>query len=76
MLVKAAPGVQVPKEGNPRDYITDADEAEVPETAYYMRRLMDGDLLVSVHVPPAVAEVLINPVLVDQAIKTASKKKD
>lgn len=47
MLVRAAQGLLVPKEGKPRDYITDAEPAEVPETPYYMRRLLDGDLVVA-----------------------------
>ncbi len=51
MLVIAAPGIQVPLEGKPREYITEtAPEGEagytVPDTAYYQRRLLDGDLVV------------------------------
>jgi len=45
MKVIAAPGIQVPKEDKPREYITDAEAVEVPETVYYLRRLNDGDLL-------------------------------
>lgn len=45
MLVKAAPGLNVPKEDKPREYITDADAVDVPETAYYLRRVADGDLV-------------------------------
>lgn len=45
MLVIAAPGLKVPKEGKPRDHITDAQAVEVPDTAYYRRRLADKDLL-------------------------------
>lgn len=50
MLVKAKSGVRVPKEGKPRDYITDAppDDAagfDVPDSAYYRRRIADGDLV-------------------------------
>lgn len=45
MRVKAAPGIQVPKEDKPREYITDGDSVDVPETAYYLRRLADGDLV-------------------------------
>jgi hypothetical protein len=44
MLIIAAPGLKVPKETRPRDYITDAQPVEVPDTAYYRRRLADGDL--------------------------------
>lgn len=50
MLVLAAPGIRVPMEGKPRDFITDTppDGAQgftVPETAYYLRRIIDGDLV-------------------------------
>lgn len=55
MLVLAAPGILVPKEDKPRDYISDTPpdgEAgfTVPDTVYYQRRLIDGDL-VEVTVP-------------------------
>lgn len=43
MKVKAAPGLQVPKEGQPRDYITGS--VEVPRSAYYLRLVADGDLI-------------------------------
>lgn len=43
--VKAAPGVRVPIEGAARKYITDAEEVTVTRTAYYIRRLKDGDLI-------------------------------
>ena len=51
MLVLAAPGIKVPLEEKPRDYITETSpEGEagytVPETAYYLRRITDGDLVV------------------------------
>lgn len=45
MIVKAAPGLQVPREDKPREYITDADAADVPGSAYYLRRLAEGDLV-------------------------------
>lgn len=45
MIVKAAAGVRVPKEGKPRQYVTDAEPVDVPETAYYLRRLAEGDLV-------------------------------
>lgn len=45
MNVIAAPGIKVPKEDQPRDYLSDAEAVEVPDTAYYRRRLADGDLL-------------------------------
>lgn len=46
MKVKAAAGVKVPMEGAPRKYITDAQEQEVPASAYYRRRVAEGDLVV------------------------------
>lgn len=45
MIVKAAPGLRVPKEDKPREYITETDAVEVPETAYYVRAIVCGDLL-------------------------------
>lgn len=45
MLVKAAPGLKVPMEEKPRDYITDTKSVDVPESAYYLRRITDGDLV-------------------------------
>jgi len=45
MKVIAAQGIKVPMEDKPRDYITDAAAVDVPESAYYLRRLADGDLL-------------------------------
>lgn len=45
MKVKAATGINVPKEDKPREYITDAEVVDVPETAYYLRRIAEGDLI-------------------------------
>jgi hypothetical protein len=45
MKVQAAPGLNVPKEDKPHDYITDAEAVDVPDTAYYQRRVTDGDLV-------------------------------
>lgn len=52
MLVLASPGIRVPIEGKPRDYITDTPpEGAIgypvaDESAYYQRRVLDGDLVV------------------------------
>jgi len=43
--VIAHQGIQVPLEGRPDRYITDKKAVEVPKTAYWLRRLRDGDLL-------------------------------
>lgn len=45
MKVLAEKGIKVPKEDKPREYITDAEAVDVPETAYYLRRIADGDLV-------------------------------
>lgn len=50
LTVLAAPGVLVPKEDNPRAYYTDTPPAgeigyAVPESAYILRRIADGDLV-------------------------------
>lgn len=45
ITVKAAPGLKVPKEGAPREYITEDAPQAVPGSAYYLRRLDDGDLI-------------------------------
>lgn len=47
MLVKASPGLKVPMAGKPHDYITEEVAIEVPDDAYYLRRLADGDLVLA-----------------------------
>ena len=44
MRVKAAPGIRFPREDKPRNYI-EQEEAEVPATAYYLKAIVDGDLV-------------------------------
>lgn len=44
MRVHAAPGLLCPTENNPREYITDAEPVDVPDTAYYRRLVDDGSL--------------------------------
>lgn len=55
LYVKAAPGLRVPREDAPRRYITDRPES-VPATAYYLRRLHNGEL---VSVPQMVAQLAV-----------------
>lgn len=50
MIVKAAPNLRVPKEDKPREYITEDEPVDVPESTYYLRCLAEGDL---VRVPAA-----------------------
>lgn len=45
MKVKANTGVLVPREDNPRRYVSDTEALDVPESTYYLRRIADGDLL-------------------------------
>lgn len=47
MKVIAAKGIKVPMEDKPREYITDAESIDVPESAYYLRRVADQDLLLA-----------------------------
>lgn len=44
MKVKAAPGLTVPKEGAPRQYIG-SDVVDVPGSPYYRRLVKDGSLI-------------------------------
>jgi hypothetical protein len=45
MKVIARKGAKCPKEGKPREYITDREPTEVPDTAYYLRLVEEGSLL-------------------------------
>ena len=45
MQVKATAGLKVPMEGRPHDYITETKVVEVQDSAYYQRRISDGDLI-------------------------------
>jgi hypothetical protein len=45
MKVKAAPGLLVPHEFDPRTYVDDKDAVDVPETPYYIRRMAAGELV-------------------------------
>lgn len=45
MRVQAAPGLKVPREEDPRKYITDGEPVEIEMTGYYVRRMADGDLV-------------------------------
>ncbi|MGM3162390.1 DUF2635 domain-containing protein [Dickeya undicola] len=45
ITVKAAAGVRVPREENARRYIDDAS-VQVERTAYYLRQISAGDLVI------------------------------
>lgn len=45
IIVKARAGVLVPIEDNPHRYVTDECAVTVPDSAYYRRRIADGDLI-------------------------------
>lgn len=51
MKVIAAPGIKVPMESKPHDYITDAQAVDVAESSYYLRRIADRDLLLAPDAP-------------------------
>lgn len=79
MKVMARAGLSVPKEGKPRQYITDSDAVDIPESAYYMRRVNDGDLVLQdaptdATEPPAAVEPAADPAPVtDAGAKKAAK---
>ncbi|CAJ0999823.1 MULTISPECIES: hypothetical protein [Serratia] len=50
--VIARTGVRVPKEEMPDRYITDGEAVSVAQSAYYRRRLREGDLLLVSDTPP------------------------
>lgn len=45
MKVKAAPGLKCPMENRHREYITDSEAVDVPDTSYYRRLVVDGSLV-------------------------------
>lgn len=49
----AAPGLRVPQERHPRKYITGDGTVVVPATAYYLRRISDGELIAVDDAQPA-----------------------
>lgn len=59
MRVIAAPGLNVPREDNPRKYITDAEPVDIDMTGYYIRRMSAGELVEVADVPasPTSSEV-------------------
>ena len=59
ITVKAAPGIKVPHEHKPATYIDDTNPATINPSAYYRRRIADGDLIVLEGVQPAHAEELV-----------------
>ncbi|MBC3228357.1 DUF2635 domain-containing protein [Serratia fonticola] len=44
--IKAAAGVRVPREDNARRYITEQEAVTVPNSAYYQRQIVAGDLVI------------------------------
>jgi hypothetical protein len=71
MKVIAKKGLRVPKERAPRQYITDAESVDVPDTAYYMRRVTDGDLIVQ---PAAATSDAANEATSAGAVVAGDKK--
>ena len=51
MKVIATPGLKVPTEQNPREYITPDQAVDIEVTAYYLRRLADNELVEVAAVP-------------------------
>ena len=53
ITVKAAPGINVPREDKPFTHIDDTNPVTITPSAYYRRRIADGDLIVLDGVQPA-----------------------
>jgi hypothetical protein len=45
IYVQAALGMKMPREGNPRSYITDSEPVPVEGSHYYRKAISDGDLV-------------------------------
>ena len=74
LQVQAAPGLSVPMEDKPRTYVTDAESVSVPDSAYYQRRLADGDLVLLSDGAAGTAAPLADDAGTDSAAATAGKK--
>lgn len=70
--VKAREGIRVPMENTPRRYITDEKTITVPETAYYLRQIMNGDL---VEVVPEQAEQSALTDIPEKEVKRVQSKR-
>lgn len=70
--VKAREGIRVPMENTPRRYITDEKTITVPESAYYLRQIMNGDL---VEVVPEQSEQLAIAGVPEKEVKRVQSKR-
>ncbi len=68
--VIARTGIRVPKEEMPDRYITDSEAVSVEQSAYYRRRLHEGDLLLVSDTPPGDAPETDAP---EQALPAKAK---
>lgn len=78
MKVKAKPGVLVPREENARRYVSDKEALEVAETAYYLRRIADGDLerITETKADDVAAAPVATKALPAEKVQTASSSED
>ena len=73
--VIARKGIRVPMEDNPARYITDKTAKNVPDTAYWRRRLKDGDLLIFTDESDVPAEAPADDAAEKPATQVAKAKK-
>lgn len=75
LTVKAAEGVRVPYQHNARKYIV-GDTVNVPNTAYYLRQIAAGDLIIVAESksPPATEDAPVTETVVD-AVEPKAKTK-
>ncbi|WP_048797292.1 MULTISPECIES: phage protein Gp37 [Serratia] len=77
LTVKAKDGVRVPREDDPHRYITHEAAVEVEASAYYLRRLQEGDLVIAAPTadPVAPADADVAPVEVAASTDKGKGKK-
>lgn len=75
LKVKAVGGVRVPYQHNARKYI-ERETVDVPNTAYYLRQIAAGDLIIVAgsKVPPATEDAPVTETAVDTVEPKAKTK--
>ncbi|HEC1649401.1 TPA: DUF2635 domain-containing protein [Yersinia enterocolitica] len=77
LKVKAVGGVRVPYQHNARKYIV-GEPVDVPHTAYYLRQIAAGDLMIVVEeskAPPATEDAPVTETVAVDAVEPKTKAK-
>ncbi|HGK4965666.1 TPA: hypothetical protein ACJ2ZE_000763 [Yersinia enterocolitica] len=77
LKVKAVGGVRVPYQHNARKYIEGDETVTVQNTAYYLRQIAAGDLIVVVEskAPPATEDAPVTETAAVDAVEPKAKTK-